>query len=344
MGVLKKNWQLVVIGGSAVLITVSWHARTAAVVSSSYEYPYLREAHNAFAQERYKDMALSIRRTLEANPQNEVVRLNALGLLERAYEARGGAPIPVDWELPQEIEKLKISVRHGYHMGPPVYDLSVIAQTKISGLIKQIRLVKFPNQVVLDREKEIGLTDDTFDAKHEVYMYTQKGGKSKKPVGEGLYTLLLELNNGQTVNGWFVLGRDMNSTATPLVHIPHMGQTFESKTPLFRFKNFKSPQYQGDEIRMRDLLVSRIDPPDYEFKEVWEDSELHPHREKAKVRTPLPNGRYVLYLQYRERKLFGDLNLDRTSYRVVPFRINAGARVAARKVAKPVVAPASVTK
>lgn len=280
--------------------------------------PELTRVSEAYLAGDLGRMAVEIKNALAAQPNDPVVRENVLGLLRKAYETAGQNGIPADWHLPDEITKMKITVRTA-HKDLPEYTLKVYGDVTALGVIRQLRVTRFPDQVVLDKLAKVGEFEDSVDSLDKTLEYNYESPKSHQPVPTGLYLLHIELASGKATEGWFIVDDDMNATATPDVAAPAVGETFATGNPTFRWTNFQSPQYKPYEMRALWMGVSTSEPPAYDWNKKWELYERNPTVQEATVGvtaegqgvSKLENGRYLVVIDYHERKRFGDVLIGR---------------------------------
>lgn len=288
----------------------------------------LGRAQQAYVAGDFKAMAVNLRQTLEQNPYDSVVKDNALSLLAKAYENSADGLIPADWHLPDEIKQMKVGVKYKVKDGGH-YNLRVYGSTKHRGSIAQMQVIQYPDHVVLDKNGNIGhwnLNAQIDSLDHE---YELSGDGSREPIAAGLYLLNMTLNDGTQTKGWFILEENINSTATPKVSVPTKDQVFKTGHPTFKWSHFYSPQYRPFERRSLWAGVSRAEPPDYKWDEVFGHFEYPPTSEELTVDAngepmslaKLNPGSYVFFIDYHERRNFGDLVITRDSITGRDFKV-----------------------
>lgn len=286
----------------------------------------LKFAHQNFLTNHFKEMAENIRDVLKDKNADENQKKNALALLEKTYTSRSGSAIPVDWKLPTELKKLKISVRHGRHnQEADNYRIVVAGTLQEKGIIRDLRITRYPDVVMLDKGKKMGEWIETIDP-DEGPSYEFEGPEHNQPIPEGLYLLDIELANGKTTQGWVILN-NLLASETPKLTVPALGQTFTTANPVMKFEDFRSPEYQSFEQRGLWLGVARFNPPDYKYDEVWSYYEQHPNRTEATIgaepgsvgASKLENGKYYFIVSFKESRRFGDIRLDRQAVTAYPF-------------------------
>lgn len=287
----------------------------------------LSKAHIAYLKKDFKTMALELKNVLMQSSNDLQVKENVFSLLRASSDYRKQEGIPADWRLPDEILKMNVGIRF-VQKSEARYLLAIQGDVVKPGLFKQLKLTRFPDQVVLDKQAGIGRWEEqTYaDRKPEYGFYSEK---SREPVPGGLYILRVELQNGKSVDGWFLIDDGRNSTAAARIAVPSDGETFRTGNPTFHWADFHSPQYQPYERRGLWMAVSRSEPPKYEWDMVWDLWNGSPNisevtigkEDEANGVSKLEPGHYIFVLKYSERTRFGDVNISRDSITQRPFMV-----------------------
>jgi hypothetical protein len=286
----------------------------------------LSRAHASFFAGDNLKMMTELRDSLMSQPYDLELKKSALALYKQAVAKAGTKGLPADWKLPEEISTMKIAFRH-IQSDRTGYQLRVSGEVKAFGLIRQLQVVHYPDQVILDKEAGIGTYEESTSAKGE-FEYSGQSLKTTRPLASGLYLLKGVLNSGKTVDGWFLLEDEMNSTAVPEVQIPSVDQVFSNGKPTFHWNNFQSPQYQPFEIRSVWIGISRTDLGENWVKR-WEKWIRSPQLTELTVGVTEPqagvneleNGAYAFALNYHESHSFGDIILNRDSATYRYFKV-----------------------
>jgi len=295
---------------------------------SGSETPLTR-AHQAYLTGDFKTMAVNLRQALEENPTDSLVKENALSLLGKAYEVADKGQFQVDWRLPDEITMLKIGAKRTFK-DDVTYRFTVYGSTAHLKSITQLQVIQFPDQVILDKQAGIGNWDDTNTIPPTGHDFSIETNKSRQPVAGGLYLLNITLSDGTQTKGWFILDDDINASTSPRVMTPSMDQVFTTGNPTFFWQNFITPEYKPFERRSFWVGISRFEPPHYDWNEVWgyyegpskrEQITIDSHGEGGSV-SKLEKGSYVFYINYHERRNFGDLIITRDSTTSRNFKIS----------------------
>ncbi len=289
----------------------------------------LYRAHEAYLRKDIRSMATELKELFKDPKSDETAQKNGLALLEQAYRLRGGNGIPVDWKLPAEITKMKVTLSYYKRENGDDYALKVSGNTQTQGVIKQLKVTRYPDHVLLDKQANIGEWEDKVDPGDGPY-FELDGPRKAKPVEDGLYLLHLELAGGAVTEGWFLVS-NMVSTEAPVVHTPSVGESFATRNPVFKFDDFKSTQFQKHENRSLWTAVVKAEPPKFEWIEIWSMWEGSPARTQLNIGNEtdaagvkrLENGRYNFFLSYKEERRFGDLRLGRQSVSITPFHVKA---------------------
>ncbi|MCM2276632.1 MAG: hypothetical protein NDJ89_00975 [Oligoflexia bacterium] len=315
---MKLNWK----SGFCVLGLFMGSGALAGSFFASGEGPVVG-AQQAYAQGDFRKMMLEIKAGLEAAPQDRAIRENLLSLYRKAREVAGTNGLPADWELPPELTNFRISTRRSeVDTSGVAYLLKVNSSQSESGSVRQLQIVRHPDEVVLDKQKEIGDWSENSGAgfPRGTPMFSFQGARTKRPVPAGLYLLKIELTNGKKVDGWFILDELANASDGPRVSSPTPGQIFGSGNPTFRWTDFRSPEYQSQELRS--LWVSVFDPAAKNYEQKWSESFGSPSLQQEATVGPsklgraieaLAPGEYRFTVEFSERHRFGDLQVSRAS-------------------------------
>lgn len=276
----------------------------------------LTQAHEAYAQGNYAQMADSVVKTLmtEADP---VVRENAVQLFQAGVSASQGE-IPANWTLPEGIEDMKVGVRYRTRAERSDYKLKVHGNLKKLGVLKQLQVVQFPNTVVMDKAAGIGEYVEQKDEFDGTPYYDLGSEGQKRPFETGLYLINIETASGEKVQGYFILTSDLNVAEAPYVKSPSEGQTFVNGTPTITWKDFHSSQYRPEEYRRLGISIVSVQPDGQ-----WNDKWLYWAKDPApnvqsvtvgkdgKGVKELENGDYLVVVGFSERHRFGPLQIAR---------------------------------
>jgi hypothetical protein len=277
----------------------------------------LQDAHEAYLSGDLKKMASSLKSAIETG--DPAVKTNAYALLEEAYKEARLGKVPVDWKFPAGITDVAFAIKHYERPDGENYAVKLSGRMPSRGLLKQMQVIRYPSEVVLDLSAKIG--DYEEQAEDNEWYFELHGKRTAQPAAEGLYLLNLELTSGEITHGWFILS-NLTSSQTPLVKTPRVGQTFITATPTMKWDDFISPEYNGRDNRSIYLEVAKSDAPKYDWIDIWHLHETDPTRTEVTIGDGgLEDGRYVFAVTYNESRKFGDLTLARRSVTLTPFHI-----------------------
>lgn len=306
-----------------LISTILFSGHLASETNLELAKKHLKKAHKALINKKYKKMALQLKHVFQYSEGNKAIEKNALELLDLAHKERGQKRIPVDWKLPKDIDYLKVGFRTQYNKAADYtgYKIDVVGLTEEPENLEQLRIVKYPNQIIIDKIKGIG----SFDSwKNEDDRGFYLGRRFESPKFDGLYLIQIKLKGQDLVNGWFISSK-MKSSKTPTIKTPIDGTIFNTPNPEFVWNNFLSPEYQNFEQRKLYLKITHFNS---KRKTVWWWlSEKDPTRERVTLGDEgigahiLKPGTYLLHLNYGERKKFGPIKLSRDSRTVVGFEV-----------------------
>ena len=250
----------------------------------------------------------------------------------KEYEDKNGKVIPTGWSLPEEFVTLVAGVEKKYdaYKGKMSYSFGLYGwQKKNTELAEQIQVSRFPNTVLLNKEKKIGFWEDGRTWSEPKFVFDFWTEKSPNPPKEGLYLVLIKMKGKAPVQGWFIMSH-MNIAESPIVSSPYIGQIFKSEHPVMSWLDFTSSLHRDFESRKRSLTVWKV--LDETRKLLWERTEIAPDRkETIKIVDATDNhghssvkltpGNYEYQVDFQERWFFGDLILQRGSATKVPFSV-----------------------
>lgn len=273
----------------------------------------LRRAHADFLEGDWASFGQHLREGLAARHHDAAATDNLLDLLDASFEARGGAPLIVDWKLPEEFTRLRVAVkrRQTVSEGSVMYQLELFGDVK-KGSLENVRVERYPNELVMDKQSGFGAWEvtDGDEGGEDLWAAGECGSTPPPP---GLYLITFKLKGKAEVKGWFALNHHASSAA-PYFLAPTQGAATGS-TPTFRWDDFRSPQSKPWETRAATLLV---------FGPSWNVTWMRffdaPGAGEA-TPAPLKPGPYEAVLRFQERRRFGGLTVSRDSAIALPFRV-----------------------
>jgi hypothetical protein len=271
----------------------------------------LQNAHKAFVAGHMKAMVQHITTVLQSGDGPE--SKNALKLMNKALEVNNGN-LDADFPLPEEIEGMRVFVSRRSSEYDDTYRVGMKISSKVQIGVTQMKLVRYPDTVVADKQAKIGKWEENYDEKYKEYSFKVSGVKQNDPIQEGLYFIQLELTNGKKADGYVIL-TDMNASTLPELQSPYVGEVYKTAVPTFKFKNYFSPEYKPNERRNLSLGIGQDLT---EWKDVWEIWVPIPTLEQTTVCAKpsegevstecnhLEDGKYSLYLNYQERRRYSN--------------------------------------
>jgi hypothetical protein len=287
----------------------------------------VQAAHESFLMGEFDKMAVQIKRALMAYPYDAGIQRDLLDLYDKAYELKGFSAISPDWQAPKGVHWIGVSAKKIYQSqrGTIDYRIGLSFDHDKELDVEQARVVKYPNEVILDKERGVGDWDESPEGDRMLSFWI--GSEYlKRSISEGLYLLEIKLKGQETVHGWFLFSR-VNATESPEVSVPTKRQVFSTGNPTFQWKNFVSSEYRSYEKRKITLVVFR------NANGVKDNTWSFSHEANLTSATVGTSGEgeigaktlrpdeYVLHLNYRERRQFGDLTVSRESVTQTPFSV-----------------------
>ncbi len=288
----------------------------------------IERAHAAYLKDDMPSMSSALREALADPSADQLVRTNAYDLLNRAFREHKGK-LTSDWAPPPGVSNLKFAHVRKAKQDGVAYKANFAGHMDAADTLSQVQLVKFPNDVVLDRRAGVGEWESAPEETGGGFYFGLDSEDREAPLADGLYIIRFVLASGLSSEGWFVMS-DLTSSATPSVHAPAYGETVTSAQPTITWDDFRSPELSPDERRVMRVNVSRVTDVSPYWAPVWGLSSQGATQTSATVglepdadgpESSLANGEYWLSVSFYEQRMFGDLKLRRASRTSRPFRV-----------------------
>jgi hypothetical protein len=312
---------------------------------------FLSAAHEAYLEGRFQDMILAAKSALMQRPEDLSLRKNLVQLLDAAYAQGAENKIDPGWRLPPGVNPLAFTLKRiAWKNGDSwQYMLWFGGLSDKPEAVAQIRLIRYPDQVVFDKTAGIGSWSETKSPAAGKTFFGINAFLGQTPPPDGLYQFELRLaDDPKPHQGWFI-AFNMASKTSPALASPRPNENLPMATPTFRWNAFSSAASRDYEDKLTQVSVA-ANAVDCEKTYVWEafaggdltetavsatgvdldvnprsDAELDAGRLKGTLfhtgTKELPDGSYVVDLKYLERKTFGPLQLKRYSITSMPFSI-----------------------
>ncbi|MBS1960898.1 MAG: hypothetical protein JST04_01690 [Bdellovibrionales bacterium] len=282
----------------------------------------VQAAHELFYQEKFDAMAVEIKTALLKYPRDAAIRQDVLALFDAAYELRGNGAVNPDYRLPDSVTWMSVAdkKRMRSSTGAIAHRFTMSLDHKAGSEIDQLRVVRYPDAVILDKQAGIGEFEPADEPDGTKNLWAA-GPNQREALPEGLYLFDLKMKGQETMHGWFLFSR-MTATESPTVTVPAVDQVLATATPTFAWKNFVSSEFRNYERRKVFVAVGYADgrePDLFQFSSKTGGSQPT----ETTVDKPLPSDEYVMRVSYRERREFGPLTLSRESDTAVPFTVKA---------------------
>lgn len=288
----------------------------------------VRRAHDAYLRGDGNALVFEIKSALEQSNGQGATKQNMLGLYAAAVKNDLFKNVEPRWHLPKEITYASFESHRRYKVenGKVVYFLAVAFGIQNGATLDQLQIVRFPNEVIFDKAANIGDWNIKSDPK-ETDVWAGNS-QTVMPNEEGLYLLNVQIKGQALVQGWFILA-DKNSSASPVVTSPKVGQAFSDDQPLFKWNAFASPEHKPGEKTRIDVRVNRAggdEPEVVQVRLIDSKATAYKYGDKAAVKEfngpeRLSAGDYMASITYREAEEFGGLQIRRTSSTKVPFSV-----------------------
>jgi hypothetical protein len=305
---------------STVFTSIAWFATATTSPKAS-----LDRAHEAYLARDFVTMTSSARDVLADPACDAVMRANAFELL-KAANADSGGNLPVDWKVPAGVSNLRISQVRREQPEGTTYKLRIRGDMDGELTVVEVRLVRHPDEVVLDKHAAHGEWETGNDGGSWYFsLETAPGG----PIDEDLYRLSIRLRDGTVMEGWLILS-DLEASSAPEVVTPKNGDVLPSR-PAVEWKDFRTLAYRPYETSQTNVSFTRVEPDNKGWETTWglyvparTDTRTvvgeDPQGEGAKQLEP---GRYWFSLEYNEQRWFGPVKLRRAARTSFPVSVEA---------------------
>lgn len=286
----------------------------------------LENAHRAFLQSKYRAMNDWLRKALMLSSNDPLFVNNASQLLEKAYEAKRDGRLPADIALPDGVTAVKVGeiYRERFEQKPQ-WRIRLGGDIKQQDFVQQIRIVRYPNEVIMDKNAGVGAFES--DARNGGFYFNATSDLKPTPFQDGLYLFDIATADGQNKQGWFILS-DLAVNTAPKVLAPKPHDALSTQQPMVRWEEYRSERLKNYDIRSISASISSVlDNGDWDDK--WEFYTDDPSVTSSEVGvdplgsgvTSLEPGKYIVKVNYREKHQFGPLRVRRESLTVVPFSV-----------------------
>ena len=284
-------------------------------------------AYESFYRGNYEKMCDQIKTALMAYPNDLAIKQNLMELYDRALAVRGKVGINAGLKLPSSIKYMTVGIRKRLVLGRDVvkYQVTSAVDFMKGDELEQLRIVAFPNQVVLDKKGKVGEFDEMALGADQMSAYGSTIA-GQEPAQEGLYLVDVKMKSGENTSGYFFVSK-MTASDSPEVLNPLPDAEFSAGRPQFTWRDFVSKEYQSYEKRRLGIRVSTYETGDDLWAyngEVIQNTKMEygvPTEEYPQGVPPLSAGKYTFRVVYREKHVSGDLSLARESVTIVPFSV-----------------------
>ncbi len=265
----------------------------------------------AVLQQKY-DVALNlIKAGLQASA-NQTENLKMIAIYSKLLNLGRFKKADLGWVLPPGISDIRIRVARIHQNGSVIFKLGMSGQLAKPDTLDNLVVTKYPNIVVLDKNKKIGSIE--IEPSEGGFNFSINSSRSQLPVPSGYYQVTMTSKDGEKGEGWFVLDEQMNASANPYFNNLSDGQVLNGY-PSFSWNSFKTPEYRQSEWRGNYLSIGKLDSDsnwtdsfgywDEDGSEMTSVTVGTTPVSEGKVTLPLENGNYLSILGYNEVKKIG---------------------------------------
>jgi hypothetical protein len=283
----------------------------------------LQSAHDAYLDGDFVALGERVRDVLLDARSSELVKENALALLDKAYDVQKGR-LPSRFVLPAGFEGIKYGAVRGMSPQGPFYRIFLYGRTRDASHLAGVSVTRLPDEPLLESDATKG--KGKLQIKHELPGWDTFVLERVVPAlpGDGVLSLRLELDDGTVSEGWFI-GRSLASSATPEIKTPVSSASVADTHPQISWAPFHSPEYLPFEWRTISVYVSGEAPNelvwDLWMKDYGDLASVRVGEHPAAKRVSLIPGDYWLNMTCGEVRMFGPIATSRESRTVMPFHL-----------------------
>jgi hypothetical protein len=283
----------------------------------------LQRAHDAYLEGDFLAVGERVRDVLLDTRANDLVKENALELLDKAYEAQQGS-LPSRFVLPPGFEGIKFSLVRDVNGQSASFRTFLYGRTRDISHLKSVTVRRLPDEVLLDSTPGSG--KGSLKLRHDKVGYDTfvvERVLNALPA-DGVFTVRFDLDDGTSPEGWFI-SHSQSSTATPELRTPVPSTSTSDAHPVISWVPFRSPEYQPFELRTLSVWVGR-DGADETSWDIWmqnygELGAVKVGDQPPAAKTSLIPGDYWLNVSCGEGRMFGPVAMTRESRAVAPFHV-----------------------
>jgi hypothetical protein len=283
----------------------------------------LQSAHDAYLEGDFLALGERVRDVLLDTRSNDLVKENAMALLDKAFETQKGS-LPSRFVLPPGFEGIKYGVVRGLSGQSQFFHVFLYGHTRDASHLKSVSVRRLPDEVLLDSTADSG--KGSFKLKHDKPGYDTfvvERVMTSLP-SDGVLSLRFDLDDGTSPEGWFI-SRSQSSSATPEIRTPLSSTSIKDVHPVVSWVPFRSPEYKPFEFRTLSVYVS-MDGADGVSWDIWmqnygELGQVKVGDQPPAAKTSLIPGDYWLNITCGEGRMFGPVAMTRESRTVAPFHV-----------------------
>ncbi len=285
----------------------------------------LRAAHEAYLNGDFVALGERLREVLLDPGAGQLVRDNALALLDKAYEVRKGA-LPSAFVVPPTISKLQYACRHFVTPHGASYQIRFAGSAVDASRLVGVTVRLLPGGLVMDKvsgQGSFSVRHDAWAKAHGVEEFVLDSPMLEQPPPDGVVSLRLELDDG-TVSEGFLLTHALRPSSDPEILSPAAMSSLAGPNPLVRWTTPRLTGATGERVRSG-LAVSH----EGESSSLWEFSDAT-DREAHEVSLgsaagssslALSPGDYRLSVSAVGARFFGPVEVLRSSRVSRPFHL-----------------------
>lgn len=288
----------------------------------------LAKAQQEYLQGSPLEAINTIKSAFKETIHDRVAQNNILSLFKKIRSTVKLADADIGWTLPPEVTRMRVSAARRLDNGVITNQMIFAGEMKSDDEITSFQVIRYPDTIVLDKERRIGRFEDGKDHSDvSEYYYTTQS--SPFTVTTGLYLIKMKTKTGSFVNGWFILDQDSNATTTPEVTNLDGNPVFNHGLPQISWNDYKSPQFQENrERRELSIWVAKVAAQKGSWSFWTNDMNTRSQvigssldGDHGWTDGPLDNGDYYALLNFGEAYKFGPIKIVRQSRTVKYFSV-----------------------
>lgn len=310
-----------------MLLTASF-AQAAGLNKGLDQNQSINKAHESYLEGDFRQTLMNIKTGLEQFDRDPIIKKNLLSLYANLLHSGKLKDLDLGWSLPEEISNLRLNI-HRETDEEVLYFLNFSGHIPESNSIKNLKITRFPDLVIFDKENKVGRFREYQDLNNAKLSFTARSQKTTLKVQPGLYNVDISTTKGNSAKIWFIIDDSMNASVSPEFKQFPKNKVFTNGLPHFSWSDLTTPEFHPKEGRELYFEISKNSgSSNWEsLWNIWENSpktmkvELGKTKPEVTAQLPLENGSYMALIQFMETTRLGSIKMSRRTTQIRDFKI-----------------------